>query len=74
MKHTSSTNQPFSGASDSLEIEVEGDPVEDDPELSAIAAQLRETASYAINPEFKEELHQELLQQFIEHHTKDQGN
>lgn len=71
MKHTSSTNQSFSGASDSEEIEVEGDPVEDDPELSNIAAQLEGTASYAINPDFKEGLHKELLQQFREHHTKE---
>jgi hypothetical protein len=66
MKHTSSTNQPFSGDSAPQEIEVE-----DDPELAAIAAQLEETASYATNPDFKEELRKELLQQFREHHTKE---
>jgi len=66
MKHTSSTNQSFSGDSDPQEIEIEGDP-----ELAAIAAQLQGTSSYAINPEFKEELHKELLQQFREHHTKE---
>ncbi len=71
MKHTSSTNQPSSGITDPQEIEVEGDPVEDDPELAAIAAQLQETASYAINPEFKEELRKDLLQQFMEHRTKE---
>ena len=71
MKHTSSTNKPSSGKADSQEIELEGDPVEDDPELAAIAANLRETASYAINPEFKKDLHQDLLQQFREHHTKE---
>lgn len=71
MKHLSSTNQPFSGASDSQEIEVKGNPLENDPELAAIAAQLQETASYAINPEFKDELHKELLQQFREYHIKE---
>ncbi len=43
--------------------------VEDDPELAAIATQLRETASYAINPTFKEELRKKFLQQFVAHHT-----
>ncbi len=71
MQHTSSTNQPFSGDSDAQQSEVEGDPVEDDPELAAIAANLRETASYAINPEFKKDLHEDLLQQFREHHSKE---
>ena len=33
-----------------------------DPELAAIAARLRETASYAINPEFKERLRKVLLE------------
>jgi hypothetical protein len=71
MKHTSSTNQPFSRASDLEKIEVEGDLVDDDPELSDIASKLEETSSYAINPEFKDALHKDLLQQFIEHHPKE---
>ena len=66
MKQTSSTNQASSGASDLEEIEVE-----DDPELAAIATRLEETASYAIDPEFMEELRKGLLQQFIEHRTKE---
>jgi hypothetical protein len=66
MKHTSSTDQPFSGASNPQEIEVE-----DDPALYSIASKLEETSSYAINPEFKDALHKDLLQQFIEHHTKE---
>ncbi len=38
---------------------------EEDPELAAIANQLCETSSYAINPSFTEELHKDLLQQFV---------
>lgn len=67
MKHTSFTNQPSLEDLDSQEIEAEDDPVEDDSELAIIAAQLRETASYAINPTFKEKLRKDLLQQFVEH-------
>lgn len=66
MKQTPSTNQPFSGASDPQEIELENDP-----ELAAIVTHLQVNASYAINPEFKDELHKELLQQFRGYHTKE---
>jgi len=33
-----------------------------DPKLAAIATRLQETASYAINPEFKERLRKDLLE------------
>jgi len=64
MEYISSTNQPYAEdlASQASETEV-------DAELSLIADQLRETASYAINPIFKEELRKKLLQQFVAHHT-----
>lgn len=55
------TNQPSQEDSTSQEIQLE-----DDPELAAIDAQLQETSTYAINPTFKEELREELLQQFAE--------
>src|SRR5437763_12736770 len=54
MKQTSSTNQSDLEDLDPQEIEVE-----DDLDLAAIAAQLQETASYAINPIFKEKLREE---------------
>ena len=66
MKHRSSTNQPSSETLVSQETEVEGDS-----ELSEIAHKLHETAPYAINPAFKDELHEELLQQFRNHHSKE---
>jgi hypothetical protein len=65
MKHTSSTNQAYLGSEDPEEIEVE-----DNPELGAIASQLQETSSYAVDPKFVEELRKDLLQQFTEHHSK----
>jgi hypothetical protein len=52
-------------------LDLQDIEVENDPELAAIAAQLRETAPYAINPTFKEELRKELLQQFLEHFTEE---
>ena len=64
-KECASTSQPCLEDLDPQTIEVE----EHDPELTTIAAQLRKTASYAINPSFKEELHKKLLQQFVAHHT-----
>jgi hypothetical protein len=63
-EYTSSTKQPCSEDLDSQTIEVE-----DDPELTSIATQLRETSSCAINPTFKEELRKKLLQQFVAHRT-----
>ena len=68
--HPSSANQPCLEELDPQEIEIEDASVEDDPELADIATRLRETASYAINPTFREELRKELLQQFIEHRTR----
>ena len=68
MKHASSTNQASSGASDPEEEEIE---VENDPELAAMASQLQETSSYAVDPDFVEGLRKDLLQQFIEHRTKE---
>lgn len=38
------------------------------PELATIGKELRETASYAVNPAFKEELPKKLVQQFEEVH------
>lgn len=35
-----------------------------DPELAAIARELRATAHYAVDPQFKEQLRKELLAQF----------
>ena len=67
MEYTSSfTNQLGSEDLDSQTIEVE-----EDPELISIAAQLRETSSYAIKPTFKEELRKDLLQQFVVYHAKE---
>lgn len=45
---------------------VEGGQESDDRELEAIADELTATREYAINPEFKENLHRELMQQFVE--------
>lgn len=47
----------------------QGCEIEDDPELAAIANQLRKTSSYAVNPSFTEELRKNLLQQFVAYHT-----
>ncbi len=66
MEYTSFTNQPYL---EDLDSETIG--VEDDPECITIAAQLRETSSYAIKPTFKEELRKDLLQQFAAYHTKE---
>jgi hypothetical protein len=53
-----------------------------DPELSVIAAHLRETASYAISPTFREKLRRYLLRQLREsrrgelrmcHHARNQA-
>ncbi len=48
-----------------------GEPlcIEDDPELAAIAARLRETAAYALNPAVKEELRTECLRQLRDETT-----
>jgi hypothetical protein len=39
---------------------------QDDPELAALAARLRETASYAITPAFMEKLRKKLMLQFAD--------
>jgi hypothetical protein len=69
MKHPSPTNQSSKEDLDSQDMELENDTVEDDSELTAIATQLQKTASYSINPTFKEELRKKILQQFLEHYT-----
>jgi hypothetical protein len=59
-----SANQPFLEDLDPQKIEED-----DDPELADIAAHLRETASYAINPSFIGELRKNIFQQFLAHHA-----
>lgn len=45
--------------------------LKDDPELAAIAACLRATASYAVNPFFIEKLRRECLRQFRQNFAKE---
>src|SRR5436305_12983787 len=48
-------------------LAVDARSIEHDLELQAIAARLSETASYAVNPSFKEELREACLCQLRDH-------